>query len=1090
MKHFNRHHKLNAITLTICGLFSLLAILQIANCLPGFAGPSKSTHYLNRHNAMANWIAVEKTGKVIKIDPNFRDVGTFENGLARFAKKVDGNWLYGYIDTTGKVVRSPQYLDASEFCERIALVGLPKKQVAIIDTKFNIRGKLQNNLHVGAKRYYPDHKLISSERICVYEDRIVKAKKTNLKLVNSANSKLNSRMEGIEKRLYGFIDTAGKIIVPPKYDGVDQYREDFAGIQVGTKWGFVDKSGREVIPPEYDNVGEFSEGLARVHKDKKAGFIDKKGELVIPVKFEVVNDFHEGLASFGENGKCGYLDKQGKVAIPAEFNDAGEFSEGLAAVKADDQWGYIDKSGKFVIVPKFYMAKKFSAGKAICAVNARAKENKIYYVSLWHDSTEPEYDKRINIDYYQPTEIEDYIKPVIKFGLIDRSGQFVLKPTYDAIWSTKNGTRRVYLDSLYGFIDQDGKELIPPKFSKVKDFSSGVAWVKKPTPYELTVQKRNRDPVTEPSTRGAVRFLLIEPDLLEESILRISEVIKNYPESANALHTRAIYYIALRKHAEAIEDLNAALNIDPQNPEILVSRANTFLLMKNWKRAEDDIRKSMEINKQQWKNNEWLAMPSSPYSDFVLEKALVKQKKYSQYKKLNNCGRGRSYIYKLHESDTFGFEAYEQLKDYESAERLIFTNGGMVLDGPYYIQYPKTESVLDTTYNTLLKELNTLQQNRDKTNSISMVKVQKDLVRVLDELIELKAQRYKTIEIESLLQKRIELIEKLSDYKMQFKHDRFWTCNYSYDSLRTAKLQMAKFYAEINDKRYKEIYSNIKFESNEGMHDDPIALEELAFYLSINNKLEKALSLYQKSPRCSFVNLRMAHLLKRMGRESEAEKIIEKETKKYQKELNKVHSKGIGKTDKDLYFFTPVPPMPTQKCTAEEYFTLAKRSNDFGMDNAALGYLKKASKSTEDRELLLAMEKYKKQNLTIRKFSPRINAKFCNYAYPYEKDSSDTFLPESLCLIGIYEQCIKEEPEFTKPYVAIMKLSNDIGDFDSAHNAFQRVMKINPDFLPAWVEAGRMYNLRGQNEKSKEAFAKVLELDSSNQLAQLMLKRL
>ena len=54
-----------------------------------------------------------------------------------------------------------------------------------------------------------------------------------------------------EKKKYGFIDTNGKEIVPPKYDDVEPFSEGFAKVRRNFYWGLIDETGREIIEPKY-----------------------------------------------------------------------------------------------------------------------------------------------------------------------------------------------------------------------------------------------------------------------------------------------------------------------------------------------------------------------------------------------------------------------------------------------------------------------------------------------------------------------------------------------------------------------------------------------------------------------------------------------------------------------------------------------------------------------------------------------------------------------------------------------------------------------------------------------------------------------
>lgn len=71
------------------------------------------------------------------------------------------------------------------------------------------------------------------------------------------------------------------------------------------KWGFVNSDGKIVIEPEYEGAMSFSNGLAAVCKDSKWGFIEESGELVIDYTY------CDG-GYFNSNGVCfvGLLEDQ------------------------------------------------------------------------------------------------------------------------------------------------------------------------------------------------------------------------------------------------------------------------------------------------------------------------------------------------------------------------------------------------------------------------------------------------------------------------------------------------------------------------------------------------------------------------------------------------------------------------------------------------------------------------------------------------------------------------------------------------------------------------------------------------------------
>src|SRR5690606_1538016 len=52
------------------------------------------------------------------------------------------------------------------------------------------------------------------------------------------------------------------------------------------------------------------------------------------------------------------------------------------------------------------------------------------------------------------------------------------KPTYDFVGDAKNGWKLVRQDSLWGYISEDGKQVIPPLFSWSTDFTDEMALVR------------------------------------------------------------------------------------------------------------------------------------------------------------------------------------------------------------------------------------------------------------------------------------------------------------------------------------------------------------------------------------------------------------------------------------------------------------------------------------------------------------------------------------------------------------------------------------------------------------------------------------
>jgi hypothetical protein len=58
----------------------------------------------------------------------------------------------------------------------------------------------------------------------------------------------------IQNGKYGVIDSKGKIVVKPRFEGIEIYR-DILFAKDGGKWGIIDTKGAYIAKPQFDRVG-------------------------------------------------------------------------------------------------------------------------------------------------------------------------------------------------------------------------------------------------------------------------------------------------------------------------------------------------------------------------------------------------------------------------------------------------------------------------------------------------------------------------------------------------------------------------------------------------------------------------------------------------------------------------------------------------------------------------------------------------------------------------------------------------------------------------------------------------------------------
>lgn len=242
------------------------------------------------------------------------------------------NNLWGYIDSSGKIVVAHRYDHASQFSEGLGLVKTPKPDGKLFC--IDARGRVAFELKPNWSKMKP-----FSDGLAAVKDK--------------------------ETKLYGYINRAGKLVIPYKYSSARDFSEGLAKVELRDSQnnliaGFINTKGEMVINPDRWLKNSFSDGLAAVRTEKDGkfvyGFMDKKGKMVIEPRFKKVGHFGEGLAFVNDNGQIKIIDKKGKSTAvfnfeTGDFDKMPKFSDGLAKLYYKWKfptgfWGFVEKNGK------------------------------------------------------------------------------------------------------------------------------------------------------------------------------------------------------------------------------------------------------------------------------------------------------------------------------------------------------------------------------------------------------------------------------------------------------------------------------------------------------------------------------------------------------------------------------------------------------------------------------------------------------------------------------------------------------------------------------------------------------------------------
>lgn len=223
-----------------------------------------------------------------------------------------------------------------------------------------------------------------------------------------------------------------------KFEDVITRSSKLVGVKIKNKWGFASKKGKIKIKPKYDEVTGFSKlGLAGIKQNEFWGFIDFDGNPITKIEYSKIKNFQSEGAWVMKDKKWGLINSKGEIIIPFQYEAVSYFKEGLSSVELNGKYGYIDSKGKIVIPFIYDYAFEFSEGYAsVCIVD---------------DSC----------------------------GYINKEGKTVIPFEYETNFGSEfsEGLAEVRQQGFYGFIDSNGKIIVPIKFNSpydYNDFSDGV----------------------------------------------------------------------------------------------------------------------------------------------------------------------------------------------------------------------------------------------------------------------------------------------------------------------------------------------------------------------------------------------------------------------------------------------------------------------------------------------------------------------------------------------------------------------------------------------------------------------------------------
>ncbi len=163
----------------------------------------------------------------------------------------------------------------------------------------------------------------------------------------------------------GLMDSVGNVFVDIRYDYIDDdFNDGLARFRIDRKFGYLDTNGREVISPVYDGAADFHRESALIIKDGRYGFIDMNGRMAIIPQYEDARPFKQGFAWVKNRQGWGVIDKTGKTVLPHSYPSCYFSSDGYVEIRAPENKGkgIATYAGQILVPPEYDRIESFAGG--------------------------------------------------------------------------------------------------------------------------------------------------------------------------------------------------------------------------------------------------------------------------------------------------------------------------------------------------------------------------------------------------------------------------------------------------------------------------------------------------------------------------------------------------------------------------------------------------------------------------------------------------------------------------------------------------------------------------------------------------------
>jgi hypothetical protein len=413
----------------------------------------------------------------------------FKNGFAW----IGGSDEHTFINSRGKEITSPKYYVTTDFYNGRAIVWGKEKfktyEYGVIDTNGTeiIPVKYQNILVANPNMFSVEQNYrtalfdwngnpiladtslhINDGKIFIYDWPI------------NGTFHYNGLAHAQVKGKKGAINEQGKAVVPFIYDKLqlvypypNQFLyKNFPIIKRDAFWGILDSvTYKEICMKECQEVFRLYGKNFLIKIENKFGIMDEQCNLLVPAKYKAVQDAH-GKYIVKEKKKYAVIDEKQNIILGAKY-DSIVYNGNFFFVKRKRKWGIVDFNNKILAKCKYT-----NFVMASWDISGLAKKNKFKLVNKdGKILSENIYEK---VEHLFGNKVNYRICLNGKWALLNNDAQLLTEIKYDYVSDQgypMEGFYPVSINKKHGYIDVNGKEVIPLKYDYTDGFRNGICKV-------------------------------------------------------------------------------------------------------------------------------------------------------------------------------------------------------------------------------------------------------------------------------------------------------------------------------------------------------------------------------------------------------------------------------------------------------------------------------------------------------------------------------------------------------------------------------------------------------------------------------------